>query len=226
MYNIHVNGYTLEVRSNISVSLFLISVVNGKGEWSQPPPDGWSCCSGFSNCPHQFWLNNNSNSVVPHPLALSLPLSMGRYLLRENIGRYHSWRESGFSTKLTDPQINTCLWMCSYLPSYNPPSAGGAHFVMLNMAVSQEDQGRKQAWGPRKDWTRNTQIRRGEEGRKKGLSEERVERDREKGMDTGVQLLVGWSYRLRRSQNAAVCHSVIMFLMERLIFESGRTFLT
>lgn len=124
MYNIHVNGYTLEVRSNISVSLFLISVVNGKGEWSQPPPDGWSCCSGFSNCPHQFWLNNNSNSVVPHPLALSLPLSMGRYLLRENIGRYHSWRESGFSTKLTDPQINTCLWMCSYLPSYNPPQLG------------------------------------------------------------------------------------------------------
>jgi len=83
-------------------------------------------------------------------LALSPNLSLSHWagISWGNMGHYHSWGESGFSTRLTDPQINTCFWMHGSLPSCLPPSTGAAHFVMLNMAVSLRNQGRMQAWGP------------------------------------------------------------------------------
>lgn len=140
-------------------------------------------------------------------LALSpnLSLSLWAGISWGNMGHYHSWRESGFSTRLTDPQINTCFWMCGPLPSCLPPSAGGAHFVMLNMAVSLRGQGRMQAWGPqkrlrgpRRAWTRNTQNIENEGGRKRGG-----------GLNTGVQLLVGWCYRLRRSEYGSLSFGTV-----------------
>lgn len=134
-------------------------------------------------------------------LALSPNLSLSHWagISWGNMGHYHSWGESGFSTRLTDPQINTCLWMRGSLPSCPPPSAEGAHFVMLSMAVSLRGQGWMQVWGPRRGprraWTRNTQN---------------IENERGESLDAGVQLLVGWSYGLRRSRRMAVYHSVLI----------------
>lgn len=141
------------------------------------------------NLPSSTRATRTIETLLPCPaLSPNLSLSLWAGISWGNTGHYHSWGESGFSTRLTDPQINTSLWMCGSLPN----SAGGAlchaQYGCLSQRLGQ-DAG---LGGPRKDWGPKQETRK--------TLETEGERKRGGGWNTGVQLLVGWSYRLRRSE--------------------------